>query len=87
MKNTLVIARRDLADKRFVLLAALAFGILSLIIPLVSTVHGGRKLEVMIVSSGILATAFTLGLATILGATFIGRDLSDGRLSFYFSKP
>ena len=87
MKNTLVIARRDLADKRFILLAALAFGILSLIIPLVAAAHGGRKLEVMIVSSGILATAFTLGLAAILGATFIGRDLSDGRLSFYFSKP
>jgi ABC-type transport system involved in multi-copper enzyme maturation permease subunit len=86
MKNTLVMARRDLADKRFVLLAPLAFAILSAIVPLVAA-HAGRKLEVMIVSSGIVAIAFTLGLATVLGATFIGRDLSDGRLSFYFSKP
>jgi ABC-type transport system involved in multi-copper enzyme maturation permease subunit len=87
MNATVVIARRELAEKRFVLLAALAFAALACIVPFVPGVHAGQKREAIVVVSTILAVGFTLGLSTILGATIIGRDLSEGRLSFYFTRP
>lgn len=87
MNATVVIARRELAEKRFVLLAAMAFAALAFVVPLVPGVHAGQKREAIVVVSTILAVGFTLGLSTILGATIIGRDLSEGRLSFYFTRP
>ncbi|HEX9500485.1 MAG TPA: ABC transporter permease subunit, partial [Thermoanaerobaculia bacterium] len=87
MKNTLVITRRELTEKRFVLLTAIAFAVLALIVPFVPGVHSGERRNAIAVASLIFATGFTGGLAAILGANIIARELSDGRLSFYFSKP
>ncbi len=86
MNSTLVIARRELAEKRFVLAAAFAFAVLALLIPFFPGIHLPFS-EVVTASSGWLAVGFTLGLATILGASMIGRELSDNRLSFYFTRP
>jgi ABC-type transport system involved in multi-copper enzyme maturation permease subunit len=87
MKSTLVIARRELVEKRFVFVAAIAFAILSIIIPLVPGVHAGQRSGALVVSSMLLSIGFAIGLAAILGGSIIGRELSDGRLSFYFAKP
>lgn len=87
MKNALVIARRELTEKRFVLLTAVAIACLALIVPFVPGVHSGERRNAVAVASLIFSTGFTVGLAAILGASIIGRELSDGRLSFYFSKP
>ena len=87
MKNTLAVARRELTEKRFVLLTAIAFMALALIVPFVPGVHSGERRTAIAVASLIFATGFTAGLATILGSSIIGKELSDGRLSFYFSKP
>ncbi|MEA2325656.1 MAG: hypothetical protein QOE68_615, partial [Thermoanaerobaculia bacterium] len=43
--------------------------------------------EMIALSALIAATGFTLALAIMSGASFVGRDLSDGRMSFYFSRP
>lgn len=87
MKDTLVIARRELVEKRFVFLAAIAFAVLALIIPWLPGVHAGERRGALVMASLILCTGFTVGLAAILGSTIVGRELSDGRLSFYFAKP
>jgi len=87
MNATLVIARRELAEKRFVFVTALAFLALALIVPFMPGVHDGERAGALIVGSLILATALSVGLAAILGGSIVGRELSDGRLSFYFSKP
>jgi ABC-type transport system involved in multi-copper enzyme maturation permease subunit len=87
MNATVVIARRELVEKRFVLLAAIAFAALAFVVPLVPGVHVGQKREAIVIVSTVLAVGFTLGLSTILGVTIIGRDLSEGRLSFYFTRP
>jgi ABC-type transport system involved in multi-copper enzyme maturation permease subunit len=87
MKNTLVITRRELTEKRFVLLTAIAFAFLAVIVPFVPGVHSGERRNALALASLIFATGFTGGLAAILGANIIGRELSDGRLSYYFSKP
>ncbi|HYS52158.1 MAG TPA: ABC transporter permease [Thermoanaerobaculia bacterium] len=87
MKNTLVIARRELTEKRFVFLTAIAFAVLAMIVPFMPGVHASERRNALAMASLIFSTGFTVGLAAILGANIIGRELSDGRLSFYFSKP
>lgn len=85
MNSTYVIARRELVEKRFVFAAAFAFAILALLLPLFGR-HDSRFMTLELASS-ILAVGFALGLAAILGATIVGRELSDNRLSFYFARP
>src|SRR6185436_245128 len=86
MSHALVIASRELAEKRFVVLAAAAFALIAVVIPLLPVMHGNRA-DGVVAGSMILATAFAVGLATILGATIVGRDLTAGRMSFYFARP
>ena len=87
MNSTMAIAQRELIEKRFVLVAATAFLVLALVMPIMPGVHAGQRAAALVVGSIGLSSIFTLGLAAILGSTIVGRDLSDGRLSFYFSKP
>jgi hypothetical protein len=87
MKNALVIAARELEEKRFVAYAAMAFAVLPFALSIIPMVNGKSPRDVIALLSLMLGTGFTLGLGVILGAGFIGRDLSDGRMSFYFSRP
>jgi hypothetical protein len=87
MRNTLVIARRELLEKRFVFVTAVAFSVLAMILPFVPGVRTSDRAQALAIVSLIFSAGFTVGLAAILGASIIGRELSDGRLSFYFSKP
>jgi hypothetical protein len=87
MKNVLVLAAREFQEKRFVVYSALAFAILPFVIGFIPMSHGKSPREAVVVLSIILATGFTLGLSVVTGASFVGRDLSDGRMSFYFSRP
>lgn len=87
MKNALVIAAREFEEKRFVLYPAVAFAILPFLFAVIPQISGKSVREAIALSSLILATGFTAGLAVMTGASFIGRDLSDGRMSFYFSRP
>jgi ABC-type transport system involved in multi-copper enzyme maturation permease subunit len=86
MNATVAIARREIADKKFVLAAALAFAVIPFLLPLLSAGHGAAR-STIIVAAGIFAAGFTVGLAAILGGSFIGRDVSDGRMSFFFARP
>ncbi len=88
MRNALVIAAREFEEKRFVVYAAIAFAALPLlIIGVIPMSHGKSRSEAIVLLAVILSTGFTVGLGVITGASFIGRDLSDGRMSFYFSRP
>jgi hypothetical protein len=86
MSHALVIAGRELAEKRFVFLAAAAFALIAAVMPLVPGVHGSGP-DAIVLAAMILATAFALGLAAILGSTIVGRDIAAGRMSFYFARP
>src|SRR5258708_9269373 len=85
--SALVIARRELAEKRFVFATAALLSLFPVaVVALVPRpMSGGRS---FLVSMGAMpAVGFTPGLATVLGVSTIGRDLADSRLSFYFAKP
>ncbi|HEY6140332.1 MAG TPA: hypothetical protein VI670_21465 [Thermoanaerobaculia bacterium] len=85
MSHAIAIAGREVAEKRFVFLAAAAFAAIAAIMPLIPGVHDGA--EAVVITATILATAFAAGLAAILGATIVGRDIAAGRMSFYFARP
>ncbi|HEV7486672.1 MAG TPA: hypothetical protein VGQ65_13425 [Thermoanaerobaculia bacterium] len=87
MKKALVIAAREFEEKRFVAYAAVAFAILPFILAAIPGINGKSPRDVLAMSSLIFGTTFAVALGVISGASFIGRDLSDGRMSFYFSRP
>ena len=88
MRHALVIARRELGEKRFVALAATAFAVLPFLLATIPAIRGRNGPgDIIATGAGLLAIGFTGGLALILGGSVIGRDLSEGRLSFYFARP
>jgi hypothetical protein len=86
MSHVLVIARREIEEKRLVFVAAIGFAIISLLVPLVPGVHGPAR-EVIALMSGVLALGYALGIAALLGGNVVGRDVSAGRMSFFFARP
>lgn len=87
MSATLAIARRELIEKRFVFITSAALSIVPLLTALLPGAQRVGAANLVSVTAGFLAIAIPLGLAIGLGATTIGRDLSERRLSFYFAKP
>jgi len=87
MKNALVIAAREFEEKSFVAYAAVACAVLPSLLTIIPGIHFRSPREVIALSALIAATGFTVALAIMSGASFVGRDLSDGRMSFYFSRP
>ncbi|MEO6260336.1 MAG: ABC transporter permease [Thermoanaerobaculia bacterium] len=85
MNSTMVIARREIADKKFVLVTAVAFAVLPFLLAIVPGTN--VKSSGILVAATIFASGFAGALALILGASFIGRDITEGRMSFYFSRP
>src|SRR4051794_3885398 len=87
MRNALVIAAREFEEKRFVGYAAVAFAILPFILAAIPGISGKSPADVLTISALIFGTTVAMAVGVISGASFIGRDLSDGRMSFYFSRP
>lgn len=85
MTHVLTIARREVSERRFVLVAAVTFALLPLIIAALPL--QGNRSERLAVGTVIFSVGFTLGLAAVLGSSVIGNGLTTGRLSFYFTRP
>jgi hypothetical protein len=85
MTNVLSIARREIEERSFIFIAAAAFAILPVLVALLPL--AGRAAEKISLGGGILSVGFTLGLGVALGTSILGRDLSSGKLSFYFARP
>lgn len=87
MNHTLVIARRELEEKRFVFIAAFWLAVVIVLLPLAPRVPTRSWREIYVVGTAIVAVAFGVGVAAILGTTIVGREISDRRMSFYFTRP
>jgi ABC-type transport system involved in multi-copper enzyme maturation permease subunit len=81
------VARREIGEKAFVLLAACVLAFVPFLATLIPGVRQYDAHQVIVTTAAFLSVGFALGLAVILGATVIGRDLSERRLSFYFARP
>jgi hypothetical protein len=87
VRGFLAVLRREVEERRLLLLAAVAAGFFPFFLPFLpgfegrdpADVRGGAALALSVVVAGVLA----LGL----GATVIAGDLAERRLGFYFARP
>lgn len=87
MTQTLIIAAREIRERTFVLLVAAFIAVFPFL--LASTASGKRfgRLEMIAAVGTFGAGAFVFAVAIILGASIVGRELTERRMSFYFSRP
>jgi hypothetical protein len=84
MTKVFAIAQREIAERAFVFAAAAAFALAPL---LVFLTPAQRPREFAAATDIVIAIAFILGLGVLLGASLIGREAREQRLSFYFARP
>lgn len=87
MQATMAIMARELVARRDLLLVAVAAAIIASAMPLMPGLQGYTPEDVRTVSSNGLAVGLGWGLSILLGATILGRDLSENRLGFFFARP
>lgn len=78
---------REVCSRQLVLLLAAVIALLPFLLPLLPWMKVYDRPTLQVTSALSLSAGFTVALALILGATMIGRDLSEKRLGFYFSRP
>jgi ABC-type transport system involved in multi-copper enzyme maturation permease subunit len=87
MNGALAVARREFGEKAFVLIAACVLALVPFLVTLIPGVRSFDAHQIIATTAAFLSVGFAWGLAVILGATVIGRDLTERRLSFYFARP
>jgi len=87
MSAMLTVARREIAERKLVLAAGAATGVLALLAPLLPAWSSWEAHELIVATSGTLASILGFALAAILGGSILSRELADGRLGFYLSRP
>jgi ABC-type transport system involved in multi-copper enzyme maturation permease subunit len=83
MNNVIAIARREIGERSFVFIVAVVVTVL----PLLTIIVPRSELSDRVMVSMVLSAALLLGLGFILGLSMVGRELTEKRLSFYFSRP
>lgn len=87
MSHVLAIARREIEERAFVFIAAVAIALVSLVVLVIPYGTFPERRGGVVILGSFLGVAFTWALALILGATLVGRELTERRLSFYFTRP
>jgi ABC-type transport system involved in multi-copper enzyme maturation permease subunit len=87
MSAVLAIARREIEERSFVFVAAIAIALVPCVVLVVPHGSFSERKSGLVALGFFLAVAFTWALSLILGATLVGRELSEKRLSFYFTRP
>lgn len=87
MKGFVTVARREVRERRNVLLAALAASILPFLVPLLPGVVRASAAEARSIVALVMAGTIGLGVALLCGGALFSSDLAERRLGFYFSRP
>ncbi len=87
MKGLIQLTLRELVARRQVFLLAAIIAPLPFLLPFLPALKSYDPTSLRATSALALAAGFTVALSLILGATVIGRDLSEKRFGFYFSRP
>ncbi|HVS30590.1 MAG TPA: hypothetical protein VMS98_03950 [Thermoanaerobaculia bacterium] len=87
MTHVLAIASREIRERRMVFVAAAFLATLPFLFALLpSAARFGRAARIA-GTGGILASAWAVGLAIVLGVSILSSELAQRRLSFYLTKP
>ncbi len=87
MRKTIAIAANELLTQRAYLGAAAVFGALALVAPYVPGFQGWDPAEVRLTVALVAGEWFCAVVALLLGASFVVKDLADGRFGFYLARP
>ncbi|HEV8658806.1 MAG TPA: hypothetical protein VGS96_09255 [Thermoanaerobaculia bacterium] len=87
MTRTLSIAAREIRERSFVFAAAGIMAVIPFASALLPYARTTGRTQIISVGGLIVSIGFTFALALVLGGSFVGRELAERRLSFYFSKP
>ncbi len=87
MRRFAAVALREVAERRSVLVAAAAAAVLPFLVPLLPSVPASDAGTARAVTALVLACAFGVGGAVLVGASVVGRELAEKRLSFHFARP
>ena len=88
MKTFWALVWREIAERRLLLLASLLLGIVPILLPFMPGIPARFSPEEIRVAATLILAALFSGISLlILGSTIVGRDLSEKRLGFYFSRP
>ena len=87
MSRALIIAAREVRERSFVLLFAILTAILPFIIAMLPRAAAWGRVNTIAIAGLILSVAVAFALSLIVGGSFVGRELSEKRLSFYFARP
>jgi len=79
------IARHEVRERRFLLVAAASLSLLAWTLHVAPGPAWARALREIL--TPVLFMAFPTSVALAVGSSLIGRDLAEGRLSFYLSRP
>lgn len=87
MKRFAAVALREVSERRFVLVAAAASAVLPFLVPLLPGVPADQAIATRSVVALVFSCAFGLGGSLLVGASVVGRELAERRLSFHFAQP
>jgi hypothetical protein len=87
MKQVLVVAAREISERKRILAAAAVAGLLPFLAPLFPDVARGDVPQVRAIFALVALAAFGIGTAIVLGASVLARDLAERRAAFYFARP
>lgn len=87
MKGLLIVAAREISERKGIFIAAAVASLLPLLAPLIPGTPVSQAPEARGIYALTLAVAFGAGTAVVLGATIVARELAERRISFFFSRP
>lgn len=87
MSKVIAIARREIQERAFMFVAALALACAPFLGLLVPRETLSSRMQVVGSVSMVIAIGAVLGFSLLLGASVVGRELTEKRLSFYFARP
>ena len=87
MSTFLTVFTQQLRDGRRALWAALLLGIIGWMLTFLPHAQGSDPVEVREMVALTVSSILLLGLAVVLGSSLFSRDLLEGRLAFFYTRP
>jgi hypothetical protein len=86
VRSLIAIARREIVERRMAFVAAGVASLMPLVGRLAPLPVAGSPGLVTFIVAATLVVSFGGAMAIVLGASMIGRDLAERRMSFYLSR-
>jgi len=87
MRAFTAVVVREISERRALLAAAAVASLLPILAPLLPATGSNPASDIREAVMWIMAGCLVPLFALLLGVSFIGRDLAEGRLGFYFAQP